>query len=74
MAMALHSSGVEVIFASKPKATEYKASVGQLLNQSIVVQFTKEGNMRHLRRNASPTGDMESTTCKLLRTRFIKNL
>lgn len=74
MAKASHSSLFFVMTASKPNATEYNASVGQFENQSIVVQLTRDGNIRHLRRKASPTGDIDKTTCKLFRTRFIKNL
>ena len=52
--------------------TEIKASSGQEENQSRVQQSTKEGNLRQRTRNWSPTGDMHSTRCKLLRTRSTK--
>ena len=35
------------------------------MNQSMVQQLTKEGNMRHRVRNELPTGLMHSTTCRL---------
>jgi hypothetical protein len=37
------------------------------LNQSMVQQLIREGNMRQRARNASPTGDMASTMCRLSR-------
>lgn len=74
LAKATRSFLSRAISCNTPKATEYKASVGQFENQSMVVQLTNEGNMRQRRRNASPTGLIESTTCRLLRTRLMKNL
>lgn len=46
--------------------------LGHSVNQSIVQQLTRDGNIRHRARNASPTGDMHSTTWRLLRTRPMK--
>ena len=51
-------------------ATEVRASSGHSANQSIVQQLTREGNMRSRCRNASPTGEKQSTTCKLAWTRL----
>lgn len=42
-------------------------------NQSIVQQFTSDGNIRHRARKASPTGLMQRTMCSFWRTRLIKN-
>ncbi len=49
-------------------ATEIKASAGQEENQSKVQQSTKEGNFLCLILNASPTGLIHSTICKLFLT------
>ena len=38
------------------------------LNQSMVVQLMSEGNWRQRARNASPTGLMARTRCRLSRT------
>eukprot|EP00982_Pelagococcus_subviridis_P013776 31278-Pelagococcus_subviridis.AAC.11 len=53
-------------------ATESSASSGHSLNQSIVQQFTSDGNMRRRCRNSSDTGDMARTQCRLDRTRVMK--
>ena len=47
------SSGIS---ARKVDATERSASSGQAENQSIVQQFTSDGNCRSLARNTSPIG------------------
>lgn len=49
-------------------ATSCNASLGQLVNQSRVQQFTKLGNLRHLTRSYSPTGLMHKTICRLFLT------
>jgi hypothetical protein len=38
--------------------TDKSASFGHSVNQSIVQQLTRDGNMRQRARKASPTGDM----------------
>lgn len=53
-------------------ATESKASLGQTVNQSMVQQFTSDGNMRHLDLKASPTGLMQITMCNFSWTRLMK--
>ena len=55
-------------------ATERRASRGHSVNQSMVQQLTKLGNIRHRERNASPTGLMHNTTWRLFRTRLMKKL
>lgn len=54
--------------AKKLVATVSRASLGHAVNQSIVVQFTSEGNLRRRSRKASPTGLKLSTICRLRRT------
>lgn len=44
-------------------ATAVSASLGHGWNQSIVQQFTTEGNLRTLFLKASPIGDIDSTIC-----------
>ena len=44
-----------------PVPTEINASSGQLENQSIVQQFTKEGNFNKRYLKMSPKGDMAMT-------------
>lgn len=46
-------------------------SSGHSMNQSMVQQFTIEGNMRRRVRNASPKGDMHSTMWILALTRLM---
>mmetsp|Transcript_6072 Transcript_6072/g.20251 ORF Transcript_6072/g.20251 Transcript_6072/m.20251 type:complete len:234 (-) Transcript_6072:2748-3449(-) len=53
-------------------ATESSASRGHSLNQSIVQQFTKLGNIRRRFRKLSLTGDMAKTQCSFARTRVMK--
>ena len=55
--------------ARKRAATDCSASSGHSWNQSIVQQFTREGNLRRRVRKASPSGDMHSTTWMLALTR-----
>ncbi len=50
--------------SKKVCATESRASRGHSVNQSMVQQFTREGNMRQRARKASPTGLMHRTMCK----------
>ena len=45
-------------------ATASRASFGHSWNQSMVQQFTREGNCRSRSRNASPIGDRHSTMCR----------
>jgi hypothetical protein len=57
-------------------ATDTKASVGQAKNQSIVQQFTSEGNIRTLFWKASPIGEKANTILKLflhLSTKYLYN-
>ena len=51
-------------------ATLIKASSGHSVNQSIVQQFTKDGNILNLVTNFSPTGDMAKIICILDITLF----
>lgn len=46
--------------------------LGHSMNQSMVQQFTKDGNMRHRVRNASPTGLIHNTICRLFLTWLMK--
>mmetsp|Transcript_77794 Transcript_77794/g.204272 ORF Transcript_77794/g.204272 Transcript_77794/m.204272 type:complete len:292 (-) Transcript_77794:8051-8926(-) len=50
-------------------ATEYSASAGHSWNQSMVQQFTSDGNMRRRLRKLSPTGENASVTCTFFFTR-----
>mmetsp|Transcript_7058 Transcript_7058/g.26722 ORF Transcript_7058/g.26722 Transcript_7058/m.26722 type:complete len:293 (-) Transcript_7058:1533-2411(-) len=54
--------------------TEFNASAGHSMYQSIVQQLIRLGNCRHRLRNASPTGDMHRMMCRLSRTRLMKVL
>mmetsp|Transcript_5846 Transcript_5846/g.17897 ORF Transcript_5846/g.17897 Transcript_5846/m.17897 type:complete len:315 (+) Transcript_5846:1681-2625(+) len=54
-------------------ATVSSASWGHAVNQSMVVQLTSDGNLRRRSRNASPTGENDSTTCRLRLTSDTKN-
>lgn len=53
-------------------ATEYNASSGHLSNQSIAQQLIIEGNILHLLRNFSPTGENAKTICKFSRVFYTK--
>ena len=53
-------------------AVTCKTYLGHSVNQSMVQQLTREGNMRQRVRKASPTGLIHNTTWRLLRTRLIK--
>mmetsp|Transcript_7047 Transcript_7047/g.26633 ORF Transcript_7047/g.26633 Transcript_7047/m.26633 type:complete len:341 (-) Transcript_7047:3498-4520(-) len=55
-------------------ATLFSASTGHSLNQSIVQQFTRDGNFRNRVLNASPTGEKHNTVCRFRRHSFTKNL
>lgn len=50
-----------MIFTKWLEAVERRASSGQGKNQSIVVQFTKEGKVLNLLLKASPTGENAKT-------------
>lgn len=50
-------------------ATEYKASAGHSWNQSMVQQFTNDGNMRKRFRKLSPMGENAKTTWTFFFTR-----
>ena len=52
-------------------ATVCKASLGQAVNQSIVVQFTSDGNFRSRSLNASPTYEKDNTTWRFFFTSYI---
>ena len=54
-------------------ATLCKASFGHSLNQSIVQQLTKDGNILTLSLKALPIGEKHNTICKLRLTNFKKN-
>jgi hypothetical protein len=49
-------------------ATLASASLGHDVNQSMVVQLTREGKLDRRSLNASPTGLKLNTTCRLRRT------
>mmetsp|Transcript_66778 Transcript_66778/g.204384 ORF Transcript_66778/g.204384 Transcript_66778/m.204384 type:complete len:221 (-) Transcript_66778:696-1358(-) len=49
-------------------ATEYRASAGHSWNQSMVQQFTSDGNMRSRLRKLSPTGENAKVTCTFFLT------
>jgi len=53
-------------------AVSLRADSGQGKNQSIVVQFTIEGNVLILERKASPTGLKVNTKCKFFLQVFTK--
>lgn len=59
-------------FSKKEVETLSRASRGHSVNQSIVQQFTRDGNIRQRVRKALPTGLMHSTMCRLLRTRLMQ--
>lgn len=59
------SSSIPMFSLKWLSAVEIKASYGQGKNQSIVVQFTKVGNVLSLLLKSSPTGDMHITMCRL---------
>ena len=74
--ISTHLSLVSMLISIGPKnlrATETKASLGQAWNQSIVQQFTKEGNILTLVRKASPIGLKHRTIWKFLFTTSTKN-
>jgi hypothetical protein len=54
-------------------ATASSASAGHAWSQSIVQQLTSAGFTRTRSRNAPPTGDMQSATCRLARQRATKH-
>ena len=51
------------------RLTLRSASSGHGVNQSMTVLLTSPGKLRHRVRSTSPTGDIASTTCRLLRHR-----
>lgn len=51
----------------KTVATEWSACSGHGSNQSMTVLLTRPGKLRQRVRSVSPTGDIASTKCKLLR-------
>ena len=53
-------------------ATESSASSGHSLNQSMVQQFTSDGNMRRRWRNSSDTGTWPGRSAGWTRTRVMK--
>lgn len=68
--------GAELTEPTKLVATERRASSGHSLNQSIVQQFTREGNIRNRVRKASPNGLMAMTMWRLVRhwsTKYMYN-
>mmetsp|Transcript_8116 Transcript_8116/g.12112 ORF Transcript_8116/g.12112 Transcript_8116/m.12112 type:complete len:201 (-) Transcript_8116:4507-5109(-) len=54
-------------------ATLIRASRGHGWKKSMAVFIINAGKRRARTRNVSPTGEKQSTTCKLVRTRDIKN-
>mmetsp|Transcript_11646 Transcript_11646/g.49782 ORF Transcript_11646/g.49782 Transcript_11646/m.49782 type:complete len:362 (-) Transcript_11646:1426-2511(-) len=81
LCMATHISARAGFFSSgaftaakNSTATLRSASTGHALNQSMVVHVTNDGNFRNRSRNASPTGEKHSTTCKFRRTSPKKKL
>lgn len=68
--------GPSLTEATKLVATDRKASSGHSLNQSMVQQFTSEGNIRNRVRKASPKGLMAMTMWRLVlhwSTKYIYN-
>lgn len=51
----------------KTVATEWSACSGHGSNQSMTVLLTRPGKLRQRVRRVSPTGDIASTICRLLR-------
>eukprot|EP00982_Pelagococcus_subviridis_P017579 31550-Pelagococcus_subviridis.AAC.12 len=71
-ATASFASGVPRSTVDKNRLeTEFSASAGHSMYQSIVQQLMSDGNWRHRERNASPTGDMHRMMCRLSLTRLI---
>eukprot|EP00760_Papus_ankaliazontas_P019973 PhM_4_TR18087/c0_g1_i1/m.106327 len=60
--------------ASRRCATPLRAELGHFENQSNVMQFTREGNMRSRVRNWSPMGDIISTIWSMSRQMFVKKV
>ena len=61
-----------VTYARVSYAMPEATNRGHSMNQSMVQQLTREGNMRHLALKESPTGLMHSTMCSLSWTRLMK--
>lgn len=70
---SLLACGSILMFTMNFLATVVKASSLQLLNQSIVQQLIKDGNLRDRTRRLSPAGLIQSTVCKFDRILEIKN-
>uniref|UniRef100_A0A2M4DDX8 Putative secreted protein n=1 Tax=Anopheles darlingi TaxID=43151 RepID=A0A2M4DDX8_ANODA len=66
-------SGILAWSVRKTRATANSACSGQGNTQSIVVLPTSPGKLRQRLRSVSPSGDMQSTTCKLRTARSRKN-
>lgn len=67
-----HNNYVIIIFSlTNPNQTE-QLSEHTCTNQSMVQQFTSEGNIRQRDLKASPTGLIHSTMCSFSRTREMK--
>lgn len=62
-ASAFASPSPSEISSNLVLATINSASLGHGRNQSIVQQFTREGNITVLVLNFSPTGDIATTIC-----------
>lgn len=70
----LNFSSLTFIFSLKwLSAVEINAYYGHGKNQSIVVQFTREGKVLNLLLKSYPTGDMQMTICKLFLQSWTKN-
>jgi hypothetical protein len=57
---------MSLLDCKKKVLTSTKASLGQVRNQSIVVQLTREGYFLKYSSNCYPAGLMNSTMCKFL--------
>lgn len=81
MAKLLEVQMLPTLRSSLPKSTSSnedldtlsRASAGHSVNQSMVQQLTRDGNIRQRALNALPTGLMHSTMCRLFLTLLMKN-
>mmetsp|Transcript_66224 Transcript_66224/g.110617 ORF Transcript_66224/g.110617 Transcript_66224/m.110617 type:complete len:244 (-) Transcript_66224:82-813(-) len=58
--------------SKKRFATDFRASFGHKLYQSMVMQLTRDGNMRSRVRKLSPMGDITRTVCMFSRHKYTK--
>lgn len=65
-ALTLSSSCPKSTSSNDDLDTLSRASLGHAVNQSMVQQLTRDGNIRHRALKLLPTGLIHSTMCKLL--------